>query len=142
MDPLLMDIPEQIVTQRLIVRCAQPGEGSAVNAAIADSINELRPWMPWAQTMPTVDDTELHTRRAHARFHTREDLNYRGWLKGDNTFVVGGGLHRIDWSVPKFEIGYWVRTPLAGRGYVTELVRALTTLAFDLLRAQRVEIHC
>ena len=30
------------------------------------------------------------------------------------------GLHRIDWAVPKFEIGYWARTSHAGRGYITE----------------------
>jgi len=61
-------------------------------------------------------------------------------FRGDR--VIGGsGLHRIDWSVPRFEIGYWVRTPETRRGYVTETVHALTTFAFDELGAQRVEIR-
>jgi RimJ/RimL family protein N-acetyltransferase len=142
MDPLLMDIPEQIETDRMVVRCPRPGEGAAVNAAIADSIGELKPWMPWAQTMPSVEDSEIHSRRAYARFVAREDLSYRGWLKDSQTFVVGSGLHRIDWSVPKFEIGYWVRSSLCGQGYVHEMVMALTELAFERLKAQRVEIRC
>jgi hypothetical protein len=29
------------------------------------------------------------------------------YLKGTNTFVGGSGLHRMDWSVSRFEIGYW-----------------------------------
>lgn len=143
MDPLLIDIPEQIETERMIIRIARAGDGAAVNAAVVESLAELRPWMPWVKTTPTVDESEAQGRKAYARFHSREDLTYRGWLKDDpGTFVVGSGLHRMDWSVPRFEIGYWVRTSFAGRGYVTEMVRALERLAFETLNAARVEIRC
>ena len=142
MDPLLIDIPQVFETDRMVVRCAMPGDGPGVNAAIAESLDELRPWMPWAQTLPTVEESEIHSRNAHAKFHSREDLLYRGWLKDGGAFAVGSGLHRIDWKVPKFEIGYFVRTSLAGQGYVTEMVRALERLAFDTLGAARVEVRC
>ena len=56
--------------------------------------------------------------------------------------LVGGtGLHRIDWTLRKFEIGYWRKTGCEGRGYLTEAVRALARLAFDQLDARRVEIR-
>jgi RimJ/RimL family protein N-acetyltransferase len=142
MNPFELDIPQQFTTDRLLIRCAQPGEGPAANAAIRDSIEQLRPWMPWAQTLPAVSDTEEHARRAHARFLAREDLTYRAWLKDSQTFVVGSGLHRINWVVPKFEIGYWVRSTHSGQGYVHEVVQALTKLAFEKFHAQRVEIRC
>jgi RimJ/RimL family protein N-acetyltransferase len=142
MDPLLINIPEEIETERLIVRAVRPGEGAGINAAVVESIEELKPWMPWAQTVPTVEESEVHGRKAHAKFHAREDLIYRGWLKGTDTFVAGSGLHRIDWSVPKFEIGYFVRTSMAGKGYVTEVVHAMERLAFETLSAERVEIRC
>ena len=64
------------------------------------------------------------------------------WLKGTETLVGSSGLHRIDWAVPKFEIGYWCRTGMTGRGYVTEAVRGIAAFAFDVLGAQRVEIRC
>src|SRR5688500_10771850 len=142
MDPLLLNIPEEFETERMVIRAPRPGEGAAVNAAIVESLAELKPWMIWAQAAPTVNESEAHARKAHAQFHAREDLIYRGWLKGSNTFVVGSGLHRIDWSVPRFEVGYWVRTSMARRGYVTEIVDAMTRLAFDTLAAERVEIRC
>ncbi len=56
--------------------------------------------------------------------------------------LASSGLHRIDWSVPRFEIGYWRRSSERGRGYVTEGVRALTEMAFTQLGAVRVEIRC
>lgn len=142
MDPLLLDIPEDIETERMIVRIARPGEGAAVNEAIRESFAELQPWMPWAKTCPTVEETESNGRRAHARFHAREDLTFRGWLKGTDRFVVASGLHRFDWTVPRFEIGYWVRTSMTGKGYACEIVRALADLAFETLQAKRVEIRC
>jgi RimJ/RimL family protein N-acetyltransferase len=142
MNPFLIDVPEEFATERMMVRCARPGEGAAVNVAVRESIEELKLWMPWAQTVPTVEDSEDHSRRAYARFLAREDLAYRAWLKGSQTYVVGSGLHRIDWEVPSFEIGYWVRTSFSGKGYVQEVVTALTKLAFERLNAKRVEIRC
>lgn len=64
------------------------------------------------------------------------------FLKETGALVGGSGLHRIDWSVPKFEIGYWCRTRFAGHGYITEAVRGLGAFAFDQLGARRVEILC
>jgi RimJ/RimL family protein N-acetyltransferase len=51
-------------------------------------------------------------------------------------------VHRMDWSVPRFEIGYWVRTNLQGQGYITEAVNGITAFAFSVLNAQRIEIRC
>lgn len=141
-NPLLLDIPEQFTTERLLIRAPLAGDGAAVNAAVAESINELRPWMPWAQTMPSVEDSELHTRRSRAKFLLREDLHLRLFLHKDGTFVGSSGLHRIDWDVPKFEIGYWVRTSLSGQGFITEAVAAIAAFAMEQLNAQRVEIRC
>jgi RimJ/RimL family protein N-acetyltransferase len=142
MDPLLIDIPEEFETERLVIRAARPGEGPAVNAAIRASHAELRPWLTWAETVPSVEQSEAQARDAHAKFHARTDLIYRGWLKDTNEFVAGSGLHRIDWGVPRFEIGYFCSTRFVGRGYVSEIVRAMTRLAFDTLKAARVEIRC
>jgi RimJ/RimL family protein N-acetyltransferase len=50
-------------------------------------------------------------------------------------------MHHIEWSVPRFEIGYWCRTSLAGRGYIREAVTALTWMAFETLGAARVEVR-
>ena len=53
----------------------------------------------------------------------------------------GSGLHRINWDVPRFEIGYWCRTGLTGHGYITESTARIAQFAFETLHARRVEIH-
>lgn len=145
MDPLLIDVPERLLTERFILRCPQPGDGPALNAAVCDTLAELRLWMPWAQAAPTLDESEAHARRAQAKYRLREDLvmliferlpsNHEGALVG------GTGLHRMSWDAGSFEIGYWRRTGHESRGVITEAVLALTRLCFDQLAARRVEIR-
>ena len=140
--PILLDFPDSFETERLIIRAPRPGEGRAVNAAIRASLDALRPWMPWVQPVPSVDDTEAHGRRGAAHFRLRKDLPLRLWRKTDGEFVGSSGLHRIDWRVPRMEIGYWVRSDLGGQGYITEAVEGITQFAFTHLDARRLEIHC
>ena len=145
MEPLLEDVPERIDTERLILRCACGSDAAAVNAAVCESIDDLRPYMPLAQTEPTLARSEADCRRMQAQFLLREELPMfmfeRRANGSEGDFVGGTGLHRIDWRVRSFEVGYWCRTTRQRRGLVTEAVRALTQTAFEHLRACRVEIR-
>jgi RimJ/RimL family protein N-acetyltransferase len=145
MERLSVEIPARIDTGRLLLRQPQPGDGWALCEAVSASIDELRLWMPWAQDETTTEASEANVGRMQANFERREDLVYfifeRGPDGGEGALVGGTGLHRIEWTVPRFEIGYWRRTDRAGRGFVTEAVRALSRMAFDALAAQRVEIR-
>ncbi len=145
MDPLMMDVPERIETEHLVLRVPKRGDGAVLNAAIAVSMNELGPWIPWAGTMPTPEESEIHCRRQQAKFILREDfvfLIFARQADGSEGELLGGtGLHRIDWGLRRFEIGYWRKTGLDGRGIITETVQAMTRLAFDTLGARRVEIR-
>ncbi len=136
----MVDVPKDIETPRLTLRCSRPSDAPEVLAAITDSFEELHRWMRWADELPTLHEVEAHSRRLHIRFHQRDALPYRAYLKGTDTMVATCDLHHIDWNVPKFEIGYWVRTKFAGQGYMRECVKAVTKLAFSL-GAKRVEIR-
>jgi RimJ/RimL family protein N-acetyltransferase len=140
--PILRDFPSQIETERLLIRAPQAGDGAENCAAVVESFEELRVWMPWAREAPTPDIQEAVMRRAHADYMARTDLMLLLLLKGTNTIIGSSGLHRIDWRVPKFEIGYWLRTGYTGKGYMTEAVNAIADFAFDALGAHRVEIRC
>ena len=140
--PILRDFPDAFETERLWIRSPLPGDGAEVYAAVVESLEELKPWMPWARQELTVEVEEENMRRARAAFLERSDLMLMLFLKGTGTLVGGSGLHRIDWEVSKFEIGYWLRTRFAGQGFMTEAVHGITAFAFDRLGARRVEIRC
>ena len=140
-EPLLIDLPEQLLTPRLSLSPPKPGDGVAVNRAIVESFAELHQWMPWAATLPTAIESERFAREAAIRYQRREDLPLFMRLRDTGEFIGASGMHRIDWTVPRFEIGYWCRTSRVGHGYVSEAVTAITRFAFETLHAARVEIR-
>ena len=142
MNPILIEFPDTLQTKRLLIRSPLPGDGPELQVAVAESIQELKVWMPWATSVPTLEEAEENVRKAHLEFLARKDLRLHLFLKSKHTLIGCSGLHRIDWKVPKFEIGYWCRTPYVGRGYIREAVAEITRFAFEQLKAQRVEIRC
>jgi RimJ/RimL family protein N-acetyltransferase len=142
MNPSLIEFPEEFTTERLLIRKPFPGDGKYVYKAIQASLNELKPWMPWAHTNQTEQDVEANIRDSIAKFITREDLRLHLFDKETGEFIGSSGLHRINWEVPKFEIGYWIDTGFSGRGYITESTEEIIRFAFTELNAKRVEIRC
>lgn len=145
-DPVLIQVPERLLTERLVIAAPRAGLGQALNAAVCESLDDLRPWMPWAQTAPSIEESEAVMRNLQAKFILRSDLTYQFYLREPGSeragrLLGGTGLHRLDWAVRRFEIGYWIRTSAQGQGYVSEAVQALAGMAFDELRARRVEIR-
>lgn len=145
MEPLLEDVPDRIATDRLILRSARADDAATLNAAVCESLADLGTHMPWAQAAPSLVQSHADCRRMQAKFLLREDLAMfmfeRAPDGGEGEFIGGTGLHRIDWNVRRFEVGYWCRTGKQGRGFVTEAVRALTRFAFERLRARRIEVR-
>lgn len=141
-NPLLLDIPEQFETERLLLRAPRRGDGKIINPSIVESHESLRQWMPWAKNIASVEENEEFALRSLARFILREELNYVVFERASGEHAGMTGFHHIDWSVPCFEMGYWLRTRFEGQGYMTEAVNALTRFAFDTLQAERIEIRC
>ncbi|MFZ3579450.1 GNAT family N-acetyltransferase [Virgibacillus sp. DJP39] len=142
MNPILLNFPHEFETERLLLRMPMPGDGKAVYDAINASINELRPWMGFAQKDQSEDEVEINTRESHISFLKREKLRMLVFLKETGQFVGSSGLHNIDWDVRKFEIGYWADTRFSGKGYMTEAIAGLTEFTFTELKANRVQIQC
>jgi ribosomal-protein-serine acetyltransferase len=140
--PILIDLPEQLTGARLLVRPYAAGDGPAVFEAVEESREHLLPWLPWGPNHKCVEDTEAMARTWRARWDQRDDLTVGLWRLSDRRYLGGSGLHRIDWHVRSFEIGYWIRKSEQGKGYVTEAASLLVNLAFETLEANRVFIRC
>jgi RimJ/RimL family protein N-acetyltransferase len=137
---LLLEVPETLDTARLRLTATRAGQGAEINAAVVESHVELAPWMPWAREVQTLEVAETHCREMQAKWHAREMIDFCFHRRGDGGFVGKGGLHTIDWTIPKFEIGYWIRTACTRRGYATEATMALASFAREALGANRIEI--
>jgi hypothetical protein len=66
--PILLDLPMPIVTPRLTIRPAMPGDGAAAHEAIEETFEQLQPWMPWVKQQRDLPTTEASVREAYAKF--------------------------------------------------------------------------
>ena len=140
--PMLMNLPDVIETDRLVIQIPKVGDGKAVNLAIQASLPELRRWVGWVHPVPSVDDSEEFVRRSIGQWYLRSQFSFLVRTKASLEVIGATGFHAIDWKLGRFETGYWCHTAHSGKGYTTEATRAMTKYAFDHLNATRLEIRC
>jgi RimJ/RimL family protein N-acetyltransferase len=132
----------RIHTARLVIRCWQPQDAPLLQTAISQSVEHLRPWIPWIDSEP--EDLQIkieRLRRFRGLFDLGQDFIY-AIFNADDTQVLGGtGLHTRIGDDAR-EIGYWMHKDYLNQGLATEASAALTKVAFEIDRVQRVEIHC
>lgn len=137
-----MTIPPRTETPRLVLRRYRPEDAPLLKEAIDQSLERLRPWMPWARKEPTP--LPQLTERL-ATFAANYDAGTE-WVIGifdreERRLLGGTGLHRRG-PLHVLEIGYWVRTGAEGQGYITEAVDAVRRLAGLVPGITHVRICC
>lgn len=142
MDPLMYEVPDEVQTDRLILRVPRPGDGAIVYPSVRATIEQLKPWMPWATDAYSADDGEIWCRRSFVDFHARTSAQFLMLRKEDRVHLGTLGAHDMNLKVRKAEIGYWLHTEHTGRGYMTEAVNALSDLLCRSLKIHRVQIRC
>jgi len=139
--PVLIVVPEQLDGPRVRVRPYRTDDAQALWEAVDESREHLGPWLPWPSKYTSPSDARVTIAGAQARWLLREDLMIGVFDVVGGRLLGGSGLHRIDWNIRTFEIGYWLRRSAEGHGYMAEAVQLLTRMAFGTLAANRVEIR-
>ena len=142
-DPILLNLPETLETERLLLRPPSAGDGALLHLAITESLPELRRFLaslPWVAAEQTIESAEVFCRTAQSNFLARKDFPFFVFEKAGRELVGTVGLHRTVWTTPKTEVGYWGRVSKARNGYISEAVTRLTGFAFETLKMARVEL--
>jgi len=132
----------RIETKRLVVRCYNPSDASMLAESVAESVEHLRPWMPWVHSEPELIEVKIQRLKTfRGMFDLGQDYIY-GIFNPEETKLLGGtGLHtRLGDS--GLEIGYWIHKDFTNQGLVTESTAGLIKVAFQIIHIHRIEIHC
>jgi ribosomal-protein-serine acetyltransferase len=132
-------LPELIEDGPLVLRRWRVADAELQHQAVLESLEHLRPWMPWIADEPQP----LERRREMLAGWERD------WAVGGDVYLAivfegeiagSSGLHRRR-GPDVLEIGYWVHPAFVRRGIATRVVRALTATALSQRGIERVEIH-
>jgi ribosomal-protein-serine acetyltransferase len=113
----------------------------ALFQAVTESLDHLRPWMPWAVDY-RLDSAEEYLAGSIKSWDEGTEYNYAILTAnpdGSSALAgVAGLMARI--GPGGFEIGYWVHRAYTRRGLATAATAALVEQAFRLPGVDRVEI--
>jgi ribosomal-protein-serine acetyltransferase len=126
----------------LLLRLCRINDAEAVAQSVRESLEHLKPWMPWADAEATRESFQRQRLRgARHKAAIGEEWQY-GLFPSDESSVLGTfGLIARKWPAT-IEIGYWVHVDAVGRGYATRASRALTNAALALDGITTVCIRC
>jgi RimJ/RimL family protein N-acetyltransferase len=132
----------RIETKRLVIRCYNPSDAPLLAESVTESLEHLRPWMPWVYNEPEpIEEKIRRLKLFRGNFDLGQNFTY-GIFNLEETKLMGGtGLHtRLGEN--ELEIGYWIHKDHINQGLVTESTAALVKVAFEIIHVHRLEIHC
>lgn len=132
----------RVETDRLVLRCWEPGDARVMRSSLDRNDQHLRPWIPFMKDEPrSLQQSAEWLRGIRAAFDLRQNFRYAVFdtceknLLGENMLLTRAGPGAL-------EIGYWTDKDATGRGVASVSSCAMIRVAFEIEQADRVEIIC
>jgi RimJ/RimL family protein N-acetyltransferase len=133
--------PYRIETERLVIRCYDPGDAALLKQAVDANIEHLLPWMPWVRFEPqTIEEKVQLLRTFRGQFDRDENYVYGIFTRDESEQIGGSGFHRRA-NEGSLEIGYWVAESMIGQGIATEVAAVQTRAGFEICGLDRIDIQ-
>jgi RimJ/RimL family protein N-acetyltransferase len=134
-----MQPPETINAGDLVLKRWESDWADAADIAVRESLPELKPFLPWANDDYNLGTSQAFIAKSRDKWAEGTEFNYAIFATGGDLVGSIGLMTRMGPGV--LEIGYWLRTPYTGRGYMTNAVDTLSRVALTLPGIERVAIR-
>jgi aminoglycoside 6'-N-acetyltransferase len=144
MHKLLLDLPTQLETERLILRPYQAGDGPLLYSVSQANRAHLSRYESGNVLLriKTLEEAEVVARELANAWAARDCFFLGVFDRQTETFVAQVYIGTVSWDLPEFEVGYFVDKDHEGQGYITEAVQAALCFIFEHLQAHRVRLEC
>jgi ribosomal-protein-serine acetyltransferase len=122
-----MTIPETIEAGPITLQRWTVDRAEELDQAINESLPELMAFMPWAGADHDLEATTGFLVQSWGEWERGESFSYA--IRTPRGEVVGGCGLMSRRGPDVYEVGYWVRSAHAGRGYATAAAAALAEVA-------------
>ena len=144
MHKMLLNLPNQLETDRLILRCYQAGDGPMYFRAGQRNREHLHRFEAGNAILePTTEEqAETLVLELVAEWEARRHFFWGVFEKATGEFAGQVYIGPVSWEIPEFEVGYFADRDHAGHGYITEAVWAALGFIFNDLHARRASLNC
>ena len=135
--------PEHVALENdTYLRWVTVDDAEAIAQAVGESLDQLRPWMPWAD----AQSADATFQRVRLRDHPQQRRRGAEWQYGLFRTADDALLGSIGFMTRRgpgtLEIGYWLRVDAGHRGYATTAAQALTETGLQMEGIDRTIIVC
>lgn len=134
-----MKTPETIYAGSITLQRWTVDLADDLDRAINESLPELMRFMPWASADHDLEATTGYLVQSWGEWENGENFSYA--MRTTQGQVVGGCGLMSRRGPDVYEIGYWVHSAHAGKGYATAAALALAEVGLGQPGIDRVEIH-
>lgn len=136
-----LPLPQRLNTERLALRTWAPEDAEALRSALAESVEHLQPWIPWATAhAPSTGEARALLEGWIEQRESGQNFIYAIFDRTGVRLLGGIGLYtRV--GPGRLEIGYWLRRDASGFGFATEATRELVRVGFAAPGVEALEIH-
>ena len=122
-----------------VLRLFTVDDADALAKTVRDSLEHLRPWMPWASDDQSADPAFQRDRLARV-IAGNEEWQY-GLFSADEARILGSFGLMTRRGPGTIEIGYFLAADAVGHGYATRAAGALTEAARRVRGVREVLIY-
>jgi len=139
-----IEIPRQLVSERLILRGYQNGDGELLYTAGQRNRQHLQQFESGNAILAPKNGAEAERLVAELAdlWNQRKCFFFGIFNKGSGEWVGQVYVGVVDWEAPEFELGYIVDVDHQRQGIITESVNKVLQFLFQTLNAHRVRLEC
>ncbi len=139
---LLLELPTQIESDRLIIRKYKKSDGQELFDLLERNDNRtfLKEHVDEATDVKSLEDAKKRVVKLSADWKAKNRFVMGIWEKKTNTFIGNIWIEPKHWDVPSFEIGYYLDKGYIGKGLATEAAKKSIEFIFEELKAHKVII--
>jgi [ribosomal protein S5]-alanine N-acetyltransferase len=128
-----------LCSEDLLLRPYQEADAPAFYQLIRDNEDRLAPAFPGRIRLTrSLDECRRLLLQFKSDWLLGQVYAFGIWEKDSQTYIGDISLKNFDRSVPKAEIGYYLDRQAEGRGYGTQMLRAMVHFAFQDLNLNKV----
>lgn len=139
MHRMLLEIPQYLETERLLMRPYQKGEGKLYFSLLQNNNEHLIEHVDDVSEIRNEKQAEIRVRELAADWVARTRFVMGMWERASNTLIGQIWIEPVKWDVSLFEIGWFLDKHYEGKGFATEAAKGSLAFLFGNLNAHKVQ---
>lgn len=125
-------LPELITCERIALKKHEVYLAEKMYQYVVEDRERLSRFLPWPPFIKSVEDEVDFINRCNESWNNQSAAHYGIYRDSDNEYMGNISVFSLNWANHHCEIGYWILGEFEGKGYMSDAVRLLEKIIFEM----------